>query len=276
MAKEFKTKEITVTDDSGAEVNLIVKSPSAVDIEAADSMYASKVATLIRKNGERRLLLRSEVEKYLRENGIWTEVDDEKIQTLKREISRDLNKIRSGNEKLSIGRQLSISVLNKRSEIVNLTAKRRIVEDATVESIAEIDRIDYLIFLCTVRKENGVKYWETFQDLKESKLGLDYSKAYSAFYELQYGVNNEFEKRLPEIKWLTKYGFVNGNLQYTDRKTGKLVDVFGKEIVKSDTEEMIENLMDLQGDLVEKSPFIDDETGEPVIPEESLKETITV
>lgn len=264
-------KEFTIVEPNGKEVKLSVRTPVYEDSESADKVYATKVAQLIRESGKRKLLLRSELDKFLKETGVWTEEDQKTIDIINADVDAMLSKLKRGGLKLSEGRKIAIDVLDKRKEIVRIMNKRQIFDDTTIEAIAENEKNDFMIFTLTVHAEDGTNYWESFEDMKNDKISDAYSKASVAVMEFVYGINTEFEQRLPENRWLKKYNFINEKLQYTDRKTGEQVDKDGKPLkqIEANIQKRLDNL---QGEIVEETPFIDDDTNENVVVVEEKKE----
>jgi hypothetical protein len=267
-------KEFKITEGNGQEVTLAVRQPQYQDYEEADGIYAVKVASIVRENtGRKKLLLRSQLETFLRENGIWTDEDEKKMLKLHKELEEKLKKLSKGGMKVKgEGRPLAISVMDTRKEIVKIRGKRQVFDDITIESISENERVDYLIYSCTVYAKDGNNYWDSFEDMKNDKTSEAYRKASVLLLEMIYNISPEFEKNLPENKWLKKYGFIDEELNYVDSKTGEKVDRDGRP-VKDIQEEIQKQLAILQGDIVEEAPFIDDETGEPVIKEEKEEQT---
>lgn len=267
-------KEFTVKEGKGNEVKLAIRKPLYEDYEVAEKIYATKVAALIKESvGRRNLLLRSDLEKFLKEHEIWTPKEEEQLRKLNQEVDKLLNKMRQGGLKLSEGRELAISVMDKRKEVVRLMSKRQIFDDTTIEAMAESERNDYLVYASTVYADSGRNYWDSFEDMKNDKLSDAYRQAAVVSSQVIYNIDPEFEKNLPENKWLKKYNFIDGELNYVDRKTGEKVDRDGKP-VKSLEQEAMRQLQNLQGEIVEETPFIDDETGEavPVQAKEEPKE----
>jgi hypothetical protein len=260
-------KDFTSFDKDGKEITLSVRRPTYDDLEQSDKIYASKVASLIRESGGKKgLLLRSELDKFLKETGVWTEKEEQELSQIQEDIEVLLGKMKKGGIKLSEGRKLAIEVTDKRKEMVKIMSKRQIFDDSTIESLAERERNDYIVYACTVYSETGVNYWESFDDMKADKLSDVYRKAGVASAEVIYGVNTEFEKRLPENRWLKKYNFIDDDLNYIDRKTGEKVDREGKT-VKMLEEEVAKQINTLQGEISEEQPFLD-EDGTPVVVEE--------
>lgn len=255
-------KYFDVTERDGAKFELGIKQPSFQEIDEANSIYSSKVAELIREKGNKKLLLRQEVESFLRENNIWTDKDEQRIDALQKDIDSLLNKLRKGGEKAINGRKYCIQIKDKRQEIVDLWRKRQSIDNSTIESAAEADKLDYLIYLSTVDKE-GKKHWESFEDLQEAKDTVAYAKASGAAFEVFLGIDRNIEKNLPENKWLKRYSFLDDSMHYVDRKSGVRVDRDYKPLVDVDTFKEIE----------EEKPFLDDDET-PIIFNVDLPELI--
>ncbi len=234
------------------EVMLSFKAPSLDELEEADRIYASKMSSLIREGGKSRLMLRQEVDKFLKESGIWTDEDDKRIQQLNKDINDLLNKLKKGGIKLSEGKQISLDIRDKRIEIFTTIRKRQILDNTTIESIAQNERNDYLIYVCTVYAETGKDFWTSFDDMKNDKFNEVYAKASEISLELVYGITPDFEKELPENKWLKKYNFVDDNLNYINRKTGEKIDREGSPIKKEEDFVLATSIEDAL------EPFIED------------------
>lgn len=257
-------KEFVINEDSGKEVKLAIRKPQYEDFEEADRVYAGTVARLVRGSVGKKLLLRQELDTFLREAKVWTQDDEKHVRTLQEEVDSLLKQVANGGRRVSEGRELCIKVMDKRKDIVRIMQKRQVFDDATIESNAENDKNDYIVYICTVYSDSGKNYWNSLEDMKNDKLSDAYRKASVAALEFIFNYNPEFEKRLPENRWLKKYGFIDDNLNYVDRKTGEKVDRFGKPV--KEVEEDVQKRVDsLQGEIVEESPFLDDETNEPVV-----------
>lgn len=256
-------KEFEVTEENGKKVTLAIRPPAPEDYEESDKVYAIRVASLLREKGNKRLLTRSKVDEYLRENDIWTEKDEQAIQKLQVQIDEKLNQIRRGGIKLSEGRKLSIEIHDLRVQIVKIAQKRQIFDDTTIESLAEAEKIDYLIYVCTVYAKDGTNYWESFEDMKANKITAGYRAASKEASVYIYNMDADFEQKLPENRWLKKYGFIDENFNYVDRKSGEKVDKEGKPLANVQ-KDIVNQINNLRGEIHEEKPFLDDETGKPV------------
>src|SRR5688572_9847867 len=130
-------QEFTVDSGNGKQVKLTVRTAQYQDYEEADQVYATKVASLVKESSPRKkLLLRSDVDKFLRLNGVWTEEDETAVIRLRGEIEANMAKLSKGGMKRSEGRQLALEITDKRREIVRLMNKRQVFDDVTIESMA--------------------------------------------------------------------------------------------------------------------------------------------
>lgn len=257
-------KEFEITEGNDEKVKLAVVTPDYENFEEADKAYAVKISSLIKENAGRKLLSRQDLAKYLKESGAWTDEDEQAVKGLQTDIETLLGQLKKGGKKVSEGRDLAIKVMDKRRELFQINKKRQTLDDVTLESFAETEKVDYLIYISTVYADSGKNYWDSFEDMKNDKLSEAYKKASQYSMQMIYDFDPDFEKNLPENKWLKKYGYVDENLNYVDRKTGERVDKTGRPIaeVEADIKRQIDNI---QGDIVEETPFIDDETEQPIV-----------
>jgi hypothetical protein len=243
--KEFK---VTINDK---DFELFVRVPSQEEITESNIIYSTKMSSLIRNSGKERLLLRTELEEFLKENKIWTDKDIDLYNSLQDKVSNSLNTLKKGGIKLSEGRKLAIEISDNRRKLLDLVQKRHQYEDMTMESLAEEEKNDYLIYVATIDKSSGERYWVSFDDMKADKHTDVYDKARVAFLELTMGVPSDLDSILPETVWLKKYNFINNEYKLVDRKTGDLVNRSGDKIEQS----IIDSSLD---EVVEEKEFIDD------------------
>jgi hypothetical protein len=110
--------------------------------------------------------------------------------------------------------------------------------------------------------------------MKNDRINEAYRKGRDLAAETVFGFDPEFEKNLPENKWLLKYKFIDSELNYIDRKTGEYVDKSGKTLIQR-AEEAVKELASINGDIIEEAPFIDDDTNEPILDKTSEVSTET-
>jgi hypothetical protein len=198
-------EEFEVMEANGKTSKLAIRKLHHEDYEEAEKIYAVKVSSLVRESGGKKLLVRQNLDKFLRDSGIWSDEDESKVNKLRDEIDTLLAQLKKGGIKLSELRQSCIDVYDKRMEIVKIQQKKQIFDDTTIESIAENEKADYFVYACTVFSDNGRNYWDSFEDMKNDKLSDAYRKSSVKVAKQIYGLDTEFEKSLPENKLLKKF-----------------------------------------------------------------------
>ena len=170
-------------------------------------------------------LMRAQLNTVL--EGIWTSEDEETVKKLNEKINSLVLKLKKGGIKLEEGRQIALDIIDTRNELMVAQIKRNTLDDATVESIAEQTKFDYLVSECTVYKDGG-KVYKNVDEYKNDNSEVA-SKAAGQLAHLLYKLDPSYQENLPEFKFLKQYKFVDDQLRFID-KQGRLVDRDGKLI----------------------------------------------
>lgn len=232
MSKEKdKIVEVTV-DNNGTEqkVKIVVKRPNNALLSEAQRVGA-KVWTECVRDG---IMTKKELEKFMKEQGIWDESKDSEQKTKIREIA-DLEKQlyvggKNGKLRASEGKEIAIQMRIKRNELRELISEKLSLEQNTSESISDNARFDFLVANSTFY-ENGQKVYNNLEEYKvkaDSEIGFT---AATALASMLYAVDKDFEAKLPENKFLKMFNFVDDSLTLVNEK-GELVDADGKRIDK--------------------------------------------
>jgi hypothetical protein len=232
MLKE-KDKVVEVTlDNNGTEqkVNIVVKRPNNAMLSEAQRVGA-KIWTECVRDG---IMTKKELEKFMKEQGIWDESKDSEQKTKIKEIA-DLEKQlyiggKNGKLRASEGKDIAIQMRIKRNELRELISEKLSLEQNTAESISDNSRFDFLVANCTFY-ENGQKVYNNLEEYKvkaDSEIGFS---AATALASMLYAVDRDFEAKLPENKFLKMFNFVDDSLTLVNDK-GELVDADGKRIDK--------------------------------------------
>ena len=267
--------EFTVKLEDG-EVKLSLVDANVEQQNEANRIYNKTFADSLKSGA----LLRAETERVLKERGIWDDNKEEKLVDLQKRISKKLKTINGGNIKLwSSARILALEVTDLRNEMRSFLAERNNLDNNTAEAQAENARFSYFVSACTV-KEDKQPYFTDLADYQNST-SLVALEAARHYMDLLYGVGSDFEKALPENKFMIKYGLCDDSLRLTNKK-GYFVDrdmkLTNEEGRYIDSEGNFVNvdgeLLDEEGQLlVEPLPFLDEE-GDVI--EEDVVEDVTV
>lgn len=266
---------VETKDTDGNPLKLIVLRPGNKIIQEANLAYNLKVAQLIRQgntDGDR-LLLKSELENYLRNSGIWTTKDIMRVEQLAIEVRAAELMIKKGGLKLSEARELAIGMAEKRAEILAIYEKRQSLDSATIESHAENFRFEFLAVKCILFADTGRQYLKDHDDYINRSTEEAVIDAVKVLANIVYKLEDNIRMTMFEMQWLKEAGFVDDNGRYI--KDGKLVDRNGRlvddkgryineqgQLINKDG-----SLIDEKGNLLSQvsKPFIDDNTGEEVI-----------
>lgn len=268
---------IDTVDTENKPWQLAVIRPTNRVNQEANMAYNLKMASLIRsgsQNNSNRLLLRAELEEYLNKMGIWTLQDALDVEKLALEIRAHELMLKKGGIKLSEGRSLALQMAEKRQLIMEKHAKRQQFDSATVESQAENFRFEFLLVKCLVSVDTGIPILKNHNEYIERQDEAALIDGAKILANMIYGLDINIHDNMFEMKWLKdaqmidddgRYVRADGNM--TDRD-GRLVNKDGRYITKDG--QMVDTFgrpVDEHGNLLVdiSEPFIDDETGKPVI-----------
>lgn len=269
----MKTEDFKVTVN-GEEKTFTVRSPSLVDQREAQKVYNQAFTDAIKSKS----VVRAKMDDLLKEQGLWNEEKQKEYSDLQNELLEGERKLAKGGIPLSDAKKIALRMREVRNRIRELISVRTSLDNHSAEGQADNARFNYLVSACVVYKDNDKKYFESLEDYMSKS---DDPVALSGAQKLAnmiYGLDNNFEKNLPENKFLKKYKFVNDNLRFIDKKgrtvdnEGRLVDENGRYI--NEHGEYIDkdgNRVDADGEyVIDAQPFLDDD-GKPVVIEEENK-----
>jgi len=228
-----KTVEVTVRNgDQDQKVNIVIRKPNNAVLSQAQRVGAKAWTDCVRDG----IMTKKELEKFMKEQGIWDDGKDEEQKKIIQEISNLEKKLYVGSAghnklKASEGKDIAIEMRIKRAELRDLIAERMSLEQNTAEAISDNAKFDFLVSTCTYH-ENGSKVYADIEDYKQnadSEIGFT---AASTLASLLYSVDKDFEAKLPENKFLKMFKFVNDDLSLVNDK-GETVDLEGRRIDKN-------------------------------------------
>lgn len=214
------------------EKDFIVKHPTA-RIEAEANMYASKVFSKLVKqknSGDDGLLLRVQLDGYLRDAGLYTDEDIKNMGEMGKEVERLEAVLMKGGLKKSEGRDVAIKLRKNRYGLLNLMAKRLEYDKNTIEHHSENARINYIISKCLCDAD-GAPVFNSVEDYEFDETGLKEAliELISRIATLCSSYDPDYEGKLIENKFLKKFGFCNEKFDLTDAN-GNLVNEKGERI----------------------------------------------
>lgn len=274
---DIKRQAVETVDTDGNALKLAVIRPTNVISTEGNMAYNLRVATLLRagaKDPTKRLLLRAELEEFLSTAGMWTLKDAVEVERLALEIRAHELMLKKGGIKVSAGRILALQMAEKRQIILEKYARRQQFDSATVESQAENFRFEFLMVKCLVIADTGAQFLKNHDEYvnrQDEKAVVDGAKVLA---NMVYGIETNMHKSMFEMQWLKDAKMIDSDGRYitkdgtkTDRD-GRLVNEDGRYI--NDDGQMVDTFgryIDEKGNLLVdvSEPFIDDDSGDPVV-----------
>jgi len=266
----MRTKSFTVEID-GESKKFVVKSPSIEDQREAQKVYNQAFTDAIKSKS----VVRARLDDLLKDQGLWDDEKQVKLTQLQEIVTAAEKTLAKGGIPLRKAKEVALDMQKTRLEMRNLLAARTSLDNHSAEGQADNARFNYLVSSCVVYKDSDKKYFDNLKAYLESADDLVAIEGAQALANMLYGLDNDFEKNLPENKFLRQYKFVDEDLRFINKEgsfvdsEGRLVNEKGQYINDAgDRVDRFGNLLDEEGEMiVESKPFLDDD-GEPVILED--------
>ena len=262
--------EITAQAAEGNEITFAVVRPNAAKIRRGQLEYNKAFRAALESGA----LLRQKLESYMREQGLWDDKKEEEYNTLTKKLNDQELSLAKGGIKLVDAKETAMQMRVDRIAFRELISERSSLDNNTVEGQSDNARFNYLVYECMVDAGNGKPVFSNFSEYEEASSEPYVVEAAGELASLMYNLDPDYDKNLPENKFLKDYEFVNEDLHLVDDQ-GRPVDVDGRlvnengRLINEDGE-----LVDRQGNLVdedanyilEQKPFLDDSGKDIPIP----------
>jgi hypothetical protein len=279
---------VVSTDNDDNEVKIAVLRPKAKHLREAQLSYNRAFRDALESGA----LLRQKLEDHMREQGIWDDVKQKRYDEVNATILGGEKKLAKGGISLSQAKTLALDMRMARGELRELIAERTIMDGNTAEGQADNARFNALVSECIVSVDNNnVKRFDNVEDYDTVAAEPWAIEAASQLANMLYDLDPNYDKNLPENKFLQDYKFIDKELRLVNDDEhlvdfeGRLINEEGRFIAYDDDGEVY--FIDREGSplteegdyAVEFEPFLDD-SGDPIDKpelkeEESKSETTT-
>lgn len=259
MSRKFKVKD----------VELQVVAPSAADNREANKVYNQSFNDALKSKA----IVRARLDDILKEQGLWDDAKQAEYNKLQAGLLESERILKKGGITLARAKEVALQMKRDRETLRELISDRTSLDNHTAEGQADNAKFNYLVYACTVHADNpSKKYFSSYDDYQKRSSELVAVMAAQHVANFIYGLEDDYESKLPENKFLKDYNFVDDSGRLVN-KDGKYVDSEGRLIDKNgryiDEEG---NFIDKQGNrvdedgeyIVEFTPFLDDD-GKPVV-----------
>jgi hypothetical protein len=275
MAETLKMKDVftvTIKDENDPrkileEFQLAVVRPNNEHIKKGQNIYNETYSDALKSKA----VVRAKVEQVLEEQGVWNKEKEEQVAALNKELLEGERTLYKGGIKFTDAVELAKKMQKTRLELARLSAPKNDLYSNTAEAQADNARFNYYLSVCTRREPGGEPYFKNLQDVYDRVNDAGAILASSRFALLQYNLDNNFQLKYPENKFLHKYKLINSRCQWLNRDgkpvsrdedgTERLIDEDGRFV---DSEgrwiDRAGNLVNKDGELIgEFEPFLDDQ-----------------
>lgn len=265
----MKTRTFTAKID-GKDVEFLVRSPNLQDQKEATKVYNTAFSDALKAKA----VVRAKLDDLLVEQGLWDDSKQMRFSTLQAQILEGERKLAKGGIPLSQAKEEALKMRKLREDLRELIAVKTNLDTHTAEGQADNARFNYLVSACTVYNDSKKPYFSSYEDYNSRSGDTVSVLAAQNLAGMLYGLDSDYEEKLPENKFLRQYKFVDSKLRLIN-KDGKLIDSEGRLIDENgrfinEKGEFIDkdgNPVDDAGDyVVEFKPFLDD-NGKPIVEE---------
>jgi hypothetical protein len=265
------SRELTVTQPDGKEVQIVVNSPSSKDVQEAAKVYNTAFTDALKSKS----VVRARLDDLLIDQGLWDEKKQMKLEEIQKSLLDNERTLAKGGISLQKAKQVALEMKKLREEMRDLISVKTSLDSHTAEGQADNARFNYLVYACGIYKETNQKVYANYEDYQNRQNEMLAVEIAQTLANMLYGLDNDYEKNLPENQFLKQYKFVDDSLRLINKdghfvdQEGRLLDENGRYI--NDKGEYVDkygHLVDKEGDYkVDFEPFLDDK-GNPVLLED--------
>ena len=285
MAKSKRIK-IDSVDLEGKKKEVYIKLPSSEENKEAQLAYNKAFKEALQSGA----ILRQKLQKVMSEQGIWDDAKEEEYQAILQEINDGEKRLSKGGISLSEARQIALDMRRRRVDFRALIAERSSMDSNTAEGQADNERFSHLVYVC-LKNSGGGNLFKNKKEYEENANQPYVIEAAGQLAEKLYGLDPDYDRNLPENKFLEAYKFSDDATRLIN-KDGHLIDVDNEgveRLINEDgrfiayDEEGESYFVDRDGEKIseeggyesEFTPFLDDE-GKPVeVPSKEEEEETT-
>jgi len=270
----MKTRTFNVVVE-GKNREMFVRSPSLNDQKEATKVYNQTFSEALKAKA----VVRAKLDDLMVDQGLWDGVKQAKFTELQSEILDGERILAKGGISLIEAKKVALNMKKKRDDLRELISVKTNLDTHTAEGQADNARFNYLVSACTVYNDTKEPYFKSYEDYNNRSTDAVAAFAAQNLANMLYGLEDDYEEKLPENKFLKQYKFVDSKLRLIN-KDGKLIDQDGRLVNENgryinSEGQLIDkngNLVNENGDyVVEFSPFLDD-NGKPIIEDKSIQD----
>tara|TARA_B100002019_G_scaffold65741_1_gene56449 strand:- start:3280 stop:4152 length:873 start_codon:yes stop_codon:yes gene_type:complete len=258
----------------GNEVEFTIQEPTLHQQRESQKIYNQAFSDAVNSGS----IVRARLDDLLKEQGLWDDQKEAAFAALQTQINDQEQVLAKGGISLVKARSIALELRELREKMRDLISIKTNLDTHTAEGQADNAKFNYLVSRCLVYKNSKKPYFSTYEDYLNRSSDIVGVMGAQKLAAMMYGLDSEFEKKLPENKFLLDYKFVNEDLRFIDKEgrftdqDGRLIDKNGRYI--NEKGEFVDKngaLVNQEGNYVSDFKPFTDESGKPVILDKDKK-----
>jgi hypothetical protein len=257
------------------EIEMTVKSPSPKNQRESQKIYNRAFSDALNSGS----IVRARLDDVMKDQKLWDDKKEQQYQDIQKGVLENERILAKGGISLKKAKECALKMQKLRDDLKTLISERTTLDSHTAEGQADNAKFNFLVSCCVVYKNTNKPYFEGYEDYNKRAIEPAGILGAQKLANMLYGLDDDFEKNLPENQFLHKYKFVDENLRpiNSDGKLvdneGRLIDEYGRFIDDKGSRVDIEGnpLDDDENYKFEFSPFLDDK-GKPITEDEDKDE----
>ena len=220
MAKtKSKRIEIDSVDLDGEKKKVFLQIPASEENKEAQLAYNKAFKEALQSGA----ILRQKLQRVMNEQGIWDDEKETQYQAILQDLNEGEKRLSRGGISLAEARQLAIDMRRRRVEFRSLIAERSSMDSNTAEGQADNERFSHLVYVC-LKNASGNRLFKSKDEYEDNANQPYVIEAAGQLAEKLYGLDPDYDKNLPENKFLEAYKF-SDNATRLINKDGHLIDI---------------------------------------------------
>ena len=192
----MKTRTFKTIID-GKDREMSIRSPSLQDQKEGTKVYNQSFSEALKAKA----VVRAKLDDILVEQGLWDAVKQAQFTKYQSDILEGERKLAKGGISLSEGKSIALEMRNNRAELRDLIAVKTNLDTHTAEGQADNARFNYLVSACTVYNDTKEQYFKNYEEYLNQSSDPVSILAAQNLAGMLYGLDNDYEEKLPENKF---------------------------------------------------------------------------
>lgn len=257
MSEKVVNKKVFTAKVDGKDVELAVRKPDLKTQQKGQVVYSSEFCRLVKPTGDKPgAIVRAALDNVMRNQGLWDDAKQKRWDELQKSLLNAELRLAKGGGRLTELRNVAIQMRRDRNALRELLAARNELDTNTAEAQAENAKFNFYVATNTVYSTDGKPFFANEDDYIARAGEEAAQKAAQNMASLLYGLEENFEAKLPENKFLLEKKLVRASDLHLLDRDGNLVDGKGRRVNENG------QLINDKGEPVDSDGNVLTETGE--------------